>query len=552
MANDGGTNPSESTADFGHKQYVQVDGGQLHIRRWGHGVPVVLLHDAGASAAVWSPVVEALADWGNLCFVAPDLVGAGGTTVSQEHSGDLATHATVLQQGLQELGIDRAIFVGDGAGAAVARVCAERSPELVDSLVVWHEPAAAQSEPPAWPSADPHGAAVMSRWGEVVDGMLFRPWWERTGATRLHRPLPSAVVVNEVFLDVVDHHGAHRAFADAARAQWPNLPKAPTESAPQHTFIGLLELVKANASGSDLPEMPTTDATVEHGKYRYVDVDGLQIHIRQFGHGRPERPLLLLHSNPGSGKGLEALAEALAATRPTIVWDAPGHGRSDDLTGPRAESPTLAEIYAPTLVGLLDTLGIDVVDVYGTHTGAGLAVEFGIIAPARVGKVILDGVPLFDNNPVFVEDALQNYFLDLHADISGSHVIRAWWANVNTALWWPHYNHTMSSLRTSDAYPPALLDDMTLDMLRSAPHYARFYRSAWTWKGSERLPLLRNRALVGTTPTDPLGAMTDPSLELLPNGEKATFAPFGRADSIPVTARAIAQFLDSSEERDSE
>ncbi len=539
-----------SAPDLGRPQYVSVGDGQLHLRSWGQGAPVVLLHNAGNSSAGWADFAGRLSELNKgLLIVAPDLIGTGGTTLDPSSSGDLVAQADAVVSGVRALGVEQCVVLGDGAGAAVARVAAQRHSDFVAEVVVMQAPVeASEGEPPSWPAPDPQGAALLAMWDETIDGMIFSPWWKRVGANRLQRGLPSAPVIHEVFLDIAEHNGAHRALAQSASRQWAELAPGQGErsfSEPDSDPFAILSELTAALPHATISA--DREGATGNGTYSYSDVLGVRIHTRQFGQGLEGRPLLLLHSNPGSGQGLEGLAAEIGKSRPTIVWDTPGHGRSQDLQGEMAQNPTLADVYAQLLVGLLDSLGVDQCDVYGTHTGAGLAAELAIAAPSRVASVVLDGVPLFDDNPTMVDQALANYFIDLHPDAFGSHIRRAWGTNVNTGLWWPHYNHTVEGVRTSDAYPAELVHGMTLDMLRSAPHYARYYRAAWTWKATSRLPLIPHRTLVGTTPTDPLAAMTPTALALLPAGQEGHFAPFGREDSIPVTARTITDFLDGEE-----
>lgn len=542
--------PLGSTTKGGTVCYVDVPGGQLHLRRWGSGAPVVLLHDAGSSSAGFAAGSAAAVAgmMGRRTVLAPDLIGTGGTTVDDAQAGDLDAQADAVAAALRAFGVSSAPVAGDGAGAAVALVLAARHPDLVTGLVVLGEPAAAAGDhdPPPWPAPDASGGHLLTTWDEVRDGMVFRPWWRRRAETRLRRPLPDPAVLHRVFLDVADHDGAHRSWARSVSRAWPELAASAAAAAAIRADAG--DLVSAMAA---LPP-GGRDARVEPasaGPRGHLGTDAGQIHIRRFGFGAPGRPLLLLHSNPGSGAGLEALARSLSTSRPTIVWDTPGHGRSDDLPERLTRDITLAGSYVPILLGILNELGIDSCDVYGTHTGAGLAVELAIAAPDRVQSLVLDGVPLFDDDPHLVESVLAHLFTDLTPDSHGSHLRRAWGATADMALWWPHYNHTIGGIRGVDGYPPEFVHRATLDMLRSAPYYHRYYRAAWTWPATERLPLVTRPALVGSTPTDPLRAMTPTAMALLPDAQEAWFEPLGLPSSIAANRQTIAAFLDRSEPR---
>lgn len=92
------------------------------------------------------------------------------------------------------------------------------------------------------------------------------------------------------------------------------------------------------------------------------------------------RPLLLLHAFGLSGRTWAPVLPHLTAQRRVIVADLPGHGRS-----PLPQLPALPDPagYAHEVAGLLDTLGIDQVDVAGNSIGGWTALELALIGRAR-------------------------------------------------------------------------------------------------------------------------------------------------------------------------
>ncbi|MGH3261804.1 MAG: hypothetical protein ACRDNS_07395, partial [Trebonia sp.] len=152
-----------------------------------------------------------------------------------------------------------------------------------------------------------------------------------------------------------------------------------------------------------------------------------------------------------------------------------------------------------------------------------LAVELAILAPQRVRGLILDGVPLFDDDQELVDSVLHEYFADLTPDRHGSHLVRAWHVTRDMALWWPWFNQAAAGRRTADPYPAQMLQRVTADLMRSLPGYDVAYRAAWLWPGTERLPLVTQPTLAGSSPADPLRAMTPRALGLLRGAREATF-----------------------------
>jgi pimeloyl-ACP methyl ester carboxylesterase len=102
---------------------------------------------------------------------------------------------------------------------------------------------------------------------------------------------------------------------------------------------------------------------------------------------RGELPLVLLHQSPASARQFEAAFKPLVARGIRFVAiDTPGFGFSDP-------TPTLPRLedWASSIVAVLDHLGLPKVDLLGHHTGALLATEVALQAPARVRRLVLNG-----------------------------------------------------------------------------------------------------------------------------------------------------------------
>lgn len=115
---------------------------------------------------------------------------------------------------------------------------------------------------------------------------------------------------------------------------------------------------------------------------RLVDVCGRKVRVAvRDGEGVP---LLLCN---GIGAGLEALqgfVDALDPTIPVIRFDVPGVGGSEL---PIAPYSLMSLSYY--LGRLLDTLGVDRVDVLGISWGGGVAQQFALQHPRRCRRLVL-------------------------------------------------------------------------------------------------------------------------------------------------------------------
>jgi pimeloyl-ACP methyl ester carboxylesterase len=131
-------------------------------------------------------------------------------------------------------------------------------------------------------------------------------------------------------------------------------------------------------------------------------------------------PLLLLHQSPLSGAMFDPVLPLLAeAGFHTVAMDTPGFGRSD-----RPEVPVGISGYAAAIPAVLDALDWDRTDILGHHTGGSIAASFAASHPARIGKLVLNGVAL-------LSDAERAHFAQFRFEpllpvADGSHLTAAW------------------------------------------------------------------------------------------------------------------------------
>jgi len=120
-----------------------------------------------------------------------------------------------------------------------------------------------------------------------------------------------------------------------------------------------------------------------------ADLAGRKLYYES--HGDPEssdsRPLLLIMGMAGSCAGwLPLQMPDLSAARRVIIFDHRGVGRSED----SGEPFTTADLARDAL-GLLDALEVEQADVLGPFMGGMTAQELALLAPERVGRLVLVG-----------------------------------------------------------------------------------------------------------------------------------------------------------------
>lgn len=247
-------------------------------------------------------------------------------------------------------------------------------------------------------------------------------------------------------------------------------------------------------------------------------------------------PLYMAHAGPGSSLGMESLMTRLAPTRWCIAPDMLGNG---DSAAPAADATTM-HYYADCAIRLLDLLGIDRVDFYGSHTGAQIAIEIAVKWPDRIGRLFLDGLPLFAED--FKRDLLANYAPEVRPDEFGGHLAWAWNFVRDQFLFWPHYAHDVRHRLPNGLLPARELHLGVVDVLKALDTYQIAYRAAFSQDVRGLVPRIRAPVLFSATERDPLHMYLDDVAALLPGARKVLFS---RDSGAAERAAAIQEFLDA-------
>jgi len=261
----------------------------------------------------------------------------------------------------------------------------------------------------------------------------------------------------------------------------------------------------------------------------FADLAHGQMHYRSAGHGPP---LLALHGSPGSSKQLVKLIADLSGSRRVIAPDTAGNGDSQRLD---LDAPLITDL-ADVLPGFLDALGLDQVDVYGTHTGAAIAAELAILVPGRIRRVVLDGIQVL--TPEAREELMARYAFPFPADLDGAYLMRAFHFCRDQYIFFPWYNRTRQGQRSGGLPKPNDLHEWLLEVLKANETYHLNYRAAFQWEAPQRLPLLTMPALVIAAENDPLVEDTSLAAQSLRDGR---FVALPRNDAPDFGARRLAE-----------
>jgi pimeloyl-ACP methyl ester carboxylesterase len=135
-----GTVPERELADP-DSRFVEVNGVTVHYKEMGQGEPaVILLHGFGASEFSWREVMEPLSTSGRViaydrpAFGLTERPMEGNWTGTNPYS--VQGNVELLDGLMDELGVEKAILVGNSAGGEVAAAYAIEHPERVQGLVL--------------------------------------------------------------------------------------------------------------------------------------------------------------------------------------------------------------------------------------------------------------------------------------------------------------------------------------------------------------------------------------------------------------------------------
>ncbi len=117
----------------------------------------------------------------------------------------------------------------------------------------------------------------------------------------------------------------------------------------------------------------------------FVQVQGMNVHLRDEGPRDDPLPIVLLHGTSSSLHTWEGWARELKPTRRVIRFDLPGIG----LTGPSPDGDYHIERYVRFVAAMLDELGVTRCVLAGNSFGGQVAWETALAYPRRVHKLVL-------------------------------------------------------------------------------------------------------------------------------------------------------------------
>lgn len=263
------------------------------------------------------------------------------------------------------------------------------------------------------------------------------------------------------------------------------------------------------------------------------------VHYRHAGHDKRGAtvPLYLAHAGPGSSRGFTPLLAELGETRWTIAPDMLGNG---DSAAPDRDVTDIL-YYADSVVRILDALGIEQVDFYGSHTGALIGMELSRSHPTRIRKLILDGVMLLPEQDR--QKMLDRYAPAVVPDDHGGYLLWAYQFCRDMTLFYPYFERDPEHRLPNGVTDPALLHLFVVDVLKALTTYHRAYRAAFAFEAEPALAAVSHPTLMTCSERDPLHTDLPLAGRILPSA--ATHLHPRTATPADVAAITLS-FLDQS------
>ncbi len=118
---------------------------------------------------------------------------------------------------------------------------------------------------------------------------------------------------------------------------------------------------------------------------QFIEVDGMQVHLRDEGPRDDPHPIVLLHGTSDSLHTWDGWADGLKATRRVVRMDMPGFG----LTGPNPTGDYTLMSYVGFVDHVLGRVGVKQAVVAGNSLGGEIAWLLGVHHPERVERLVL-------------------------------------------------------------------------------------------------------------------------------------------------------------------
>jgi pimeloyl-ACP methyl ester carboxylesterase len=227
----------------------------------------------------------------------------------------------------------------------------------------------------------------------------------------------------------------------------------------------------------------------------FVTVGTRRVHYRRAGEGPP---VIMLHASPSWSGGIIPTIKAFAKNFTAIALDTPGYGLSDLLDKEVPEIPD----YSESLKDTLDALGIERCGIYGSHTGASIAIEFIRRYPERASITVFDGYPGYTDE--YRADMTKFYMPPYEPRWDGSHLLHLWMKFREQFIFSPTFRHHKDNRSNAVPTDPVRTQAGVLPRLMTGRDYAVGYSSVFRYKGLDAPYELKSKTCFAAREDDSL------------------------------------------------
>lgn len=425
----------------------------------GHRVVALELPGLGASAASDTPTLEAIA---SIVDGAAARINQIAGVIAFDFSGAVALRCSIAKL----------------LGQRVVLIDLPRAKWLAG-----HVPACGDFD------LDPQGAHLYKLWAHLRDvDMLesFEPRRPRTNGT-----YKSAEALDETFLSFAVQPKAYEALWHLLGTEVRHVDEARLQGATVAASVGAVDPQTFSApplalEGQDYPA--ATSSAIKRG---YADTKSGRMHYRMAGDG--DSCVVALLAGPFSSSLLTPLLLELGGNHTVLAPDYIGQGDSCRSTQDTTIARAAAEIDEVTR-----ELGWSRYSIYGTQTGAGVALEAAIAFPDRVKSVVIDSCSMQHASERVEHRA--RYFPTVAPDVWGSHLFQVWNILKDGEVFWPWYRPEGASAKESTSTGLGRLHDSVICTLRSRT--TPVYKSMSSYEARNRVSEVHQPVLFVTGPKD--------------------------------------------------
>lgn len=210
-----------------------------------------------------------------------------------------------------------------------------------------------------------------------------------------------------------------------------------------------------------------------------------QMHYRTLGDSN-KPVVVLLHPSPMSSASMVPIMKALGDEFYVVAPDTPGYGQSDPLPHcDRADCEGGLQSYVDALHLFLNAVNLAQPLVYGSATGAQIAIEYAKAHSSNVCGLVLDNAAWFYDDER--EAILSRYFPDISPASDGAHLSLVWKMSSQLFQFFPWFDTSPDARIGHTEIPPQVIQDTVMGYLTAGKNYHQAYRAAFLNERPEQL-----------------------------------------------------------------